>query len=130
MDYKPSTNLFLLTTKISWFILLFLFLGINLFFRHTEIVLSVINYAFWLGSGIFLSIIAIGYSYYAWILNAKSFRDWYAKQKLYSWQAAWVDILPDEYLVFMLWVNRLIDPLGIFLGISIVLITLSVAFSS
>ena len=144
MDFKPSTNLFILSrknklihaTKIIWLILFFLFMGTNLFFgnfffgnAHVEIFLHIINYAFWFGSGICLSISAAGYSYYAWVLDAKSFQDWYANQAYYRWEVIWI-YLPDEFNTFRLWVNRLFNLLGFFLGIAIFYITLLIAFSS
>jgi hypothetical protein len=119
MYSKYPVNKFIRAIKITFSVLIVLDCGKFLFFRSLYIIDSI----FWLSIGICLSIISVVYTYFAWRLDAKDFRDWYAKQKLYSWQAAWVYTLP-ELDVFRLWANRLFTPLGFLLGIAIVFITL------
>jgi hypothetical protein len=127
IDAKYPKNTVIYVTKFAFLVLFFL----SLLFGRADIKnsLHIISYVLWFGSGFCLSVIAFGYTYYAWTLDAKNFTDWYANQKLFIWQSAWVYLFP-EFNVFRLWLNRLIDPLGVLAGVATVFVTLFIMVSS
>ena len=76
------------------------------------------DYFIWIGFGICISIIGIGYSYSAWTKNAKDYVEWFLdlSVKKTQWQVELMSNNPG----FSLWLARLIAPFIALFGIALI----------
>ena len=76
------------------------------------------DYIFLLGFGICISIMGIGYSYFAWTKNAKDYVEWFLDQsiKKTQWQVELMSSNPG----FSVWLARLIAPFISLFGIVLI----------
>jgi len=75
------------------------------------------DYIILFGFGICISIMGIGYSYFAWTKNAKDYVEWFFEQavKKIQWQVELMSNNPG----FSLWLARLIAPFIALIGIAL-----------
>ena len=76
------------------------------------------DYIILFGFGVCISIMGIGYSYFAWTRNAKDYVEWFLEQsiKKMKWQVE----LMSSHPVYALWQARLIAPFAALFGIALI----------
>ncbi len=77
------------------------------------------DYVFILGFGICCSVLCIGYTYYAWTLNADDFTEWIKKQTLMSKKQ--LERKESDFARgYTYWFFRLVTPIGALFGIAMI----------
>jgi hypothetical protein len=78
-----------------------------------------IDYLFFLGAGVCISILAVGYTYYSWILTEEEYIQWYTDQQLFGkkFTNSWRRFYPSGTLI---WTNRLFAPVGALMGFAMI----------
>ena len=77
------------------------------------------DYVFILGFGICWSVLCIGYSYYAWTLNADDFVEWIKNQTLMSKKQ--IQRQESDFARgYTLWFFRSVTPIGALVGITLI----------
>jgi len=83
----------------------------------------IFDYLFLLGTGICLSIISIGITYYSWTLSEKEYIEWYTDQQIIdskwakTWINIWINLNPEGGII---WINRIMGPIGILISIFLI----------
>jgi hypothetical protein len=112
---KFPKNRLIRTTTIAYFILFFILIIFSPKGENGQN--NIIVYPCLLGVAVCLFITMAVYTYYAWTLDSKSFREWGEDQSLFTpdWSIKWSRALVPDW--FVLWNMRLIGPLGLLLAL-------------
>jgi hypothetical protein len=119
---KYPRNKILLLTQYSYIGLFALFLLSKALLPDTGGGWSeppIFDFLFFFSSGVCLTFSCIILTYYSWTLNAKEFSEWTISQLIIGkeWRRKYGNPFPDWYV---LWSNRILDPVGILFGIVVV----------
>jgi hypothetical protein len=86
-----------------------------------------IDYLFFLGAGICISILAAGYTYYSWVLTEEEYIQWYTDQQLFGKKiiSSWRRLYPAGMII---WTNRILSPILGLVGIAMAIFGLVLIF--
>jgi len=131
MPRKYSINKPMLVAGVGYFALFILFMISKIYIPYAIEEWSeppIIDLLFFLGTGICISIITFGFTYYSWKLDANEYIEWYKTQQRIG--SDWIKIWKNYSESYVLWSTRLISPLFFLIGITLTGIILVAIFSS
>ena len=129
---KHPVNKSMMAVGISYFVLFFLFLIAKSYFPDAGGGWSdppIIDYLFFLGAGICISILGLGYTYYSWILTEEEYIKWYTDQQLFGKKFinSWRRLYPSGTII---WMNRILAPISALVGFIMIVIALVAIFKT